>query len=88
MLKAGEIKGKPVDSAPGNHAKIMIIDGNTYVVGSDNLYPGFLSEFNYVVEGEDTVNDMVNNYWKKLWLYSGPHCANTHCGKTEAAHKP
>jgi phosphatidylserine/phosphatidylglycerophosphate/cardiolipin synthase-like enzyme len=27
-----------VPSAPGNHAKIMIIDDEVYVVGSDNLY--------------------------------------------------
>lgn len=73
VLKAGEFKGKPVDSAPGNHAKIMIIDETTYVVGSDNLYPGFLSEFNYLVEGKDAVDDMINTYWENLWLFSGPN---------------
>ncbi|SFD34763.1 phospholipase [Pseudoalteromonas denitrificans] len=87
VLKAGGFKGKPVDSAPGNHAKIMIIDNETYVVGSDNLYPGFLSEFSYLIEGQAAVDDMVKSYWTKLWHYSGPHCANTHCKKANPAHK-
>lgn len=62
-----------VASAPGNHAKIMIIDDQVYVVGSDNLYPGFLSEIDYLVEGADAVNEMINAYWNPLWKYSGPH---------------
>lgn len=61
-----------VPSAPGNHAKIMIIDDELYVVGSDNLYPGNLSEFNYLVEGE-AVKELLETYWLPLWKYSGPH---------------
>jgi len=62
-----------VESAPGNHAKIMIVDDEVYVVGSDNLYPGFLSEVDYIVEGKDAVNELINSYWNPLWQYSGPH---------------
>ena len=62
-----------VKSAPGNHAKIMIVDDEVYVVGSDNLYPGFLSEVNYLVEGADAVNELITSYWNPLWQYSGPH---------------
>lgn len=61
-----------VESAPGNHAKIMIVDDEVYVVGSDNLYPGALSEFNYLVEGE-AVNDLLTTYWNPLWNYSKWH---------------
>ena len=61
-----------VPSAPGNHAKIMIIDDEAYVIGSDNLYPGFLSEFDYLVEGVAAVNRMLDDYWTPLWRYSGP----------------
>jgi hypothetical protein len=50
---------KKVPSAPGNHAKIMIVDDELYVVGSDNLYPGSLSEFNYLVEGEQVVKELT-----------------------------
>lgn len=50
-----------------------------YVVGSDNLYPGLLSEFNYLIEGEDAVNDLLQSYWRPLWQYSGPHCVNPVC---------
>jgi phosphatidylserine/phosphatidylglycerophosphate/cardiolipin synthase-like enzyme len=62
-----------VPSAPGNHAKIMIADDELYVVGSDNLYPGSLSEFNYLVEGEKAVKELLESYWTPLWRYSGPH---------------
>ena len=65
-----------VPSAPGNHAKIMIVDDDLYVVGSDNLYPGSLSEFNYLVEGADAVNELLKSYWGPLWKYSGPHNVN------------
>ena len=68
-----------VPSAPGNHAKIMIIDDELYVVGSDNLYPGSLSEFNYLVEGEDAVKELLKSYWGPLWRYSGQHCVNPAC---------
>jgi len=67
---------KKVPSAPGNHAKIMIVDDEAYVLGSDNLYPGFLSEFDYLVEGADAVNTLLSSYWAPLWKYSGPHRIN------------
>lgn len=62
-----------VPSAPGNHAKITIIDDAAYVIGSDNLYPGNLSEFNYLVEGADAVNELIKSYWEPLWKYAGAH---------------
>jgi hypothetical protein len=70
---------KKVPSAPGNHAKLTIIDDEAYVVGSDNLYPGFLSEFNYLIEGAQAVNDLLDSYWHPLWSYSRRHCANPTC---------
>ncbi|MFY0579753.1 hypothetical protein ACN28S_40815 [Cystobacter fuscus] len=72
-------KYKKVPSAPGNHAKIMIVDDESYVVGSDNLYPGFLSEFNYLIEGQEAVGDLLESYWKPLWWHSGQHCVNPAC---------
>lgn len=62
-----------VKSAPGNHAKIMIVDDEVFVIGSDNLYPGFLSEVDYLVEGSDAVNTLITSYWNPLWRYSSPH---------------
>lgn len=59
-----------IESAPGNHAKIMIIDDEVYVVGSDNLYPGYLSEVDYLIEGADAVGELVKSYWEPLWKYS------------------
>lgn len=79
VVNASSMIYKKVESAPGNHAKIMIIDDNCYVVGSDNLYPGFLSEFNYLVEGENAINELLNIYWNPLWNYSSKHCVNPSC---------
>lgn len=62
-----------VAPAPGNHAKVTIIDDELYIVGSDNMYPGYLSEFNYLVEGEEAVSTFIKEYWDKLWHYSEPH---------------
>ena len=73
VLNASGYYKDKVPSAPGNHAKIMIVDEEVYVIGSDNLYPGFLSEIDYMVEGADAVNEMLSSYWNKLWQYSGPH---------------
>lgn len=73
VLNASGYLRDKVQSAPGNHAKIMIVDDQVYVVGSDNLYPGFLSEVDYLVEGQDAVNELINSYWNSLWKYSGPH---------------
>ncbi len=73
VVKASGAWYDKVSSAPGNHPKIMIIDDEVYVVGSDNLYPGTLSEFNYLIEGPEAVNAMLESYWTPLWRYSGPH---------------
>ncbi|MEL6494896.1 MAG: phospholipase [Cyanobacteria bacterium J06623_7] len=77
------IKADGVKSAPGNHAKIMIVDDELYVVGSDNLYPGFLSEFNYLIEGDDAVNELIKSYWTPLWDYSEPHDVNRNGKRVE-----
>jgi murine toxin len=73
LIKASGSAYKKVPSAPGNHSKLMIIDDQAYVIGSDNLYPGSLSEFNYLVEGQDAVKELIERYWNPLWKYSSPH---------------
>jgi murine toxin len=59
--------------APGNHAKVFIADDRVYYIGSDNLYPHNLIEFGYLVEGP-SVEDLLKNYWQRVWKYSAPHC--------------
>lgn len=81
MINASGYIYDKVLSAPGNHAKIMIVDDEAFVIGSDNLYPGFLSEFDYLVEGKDAVNKLLESYWEPLWKYSGPHCINVQVSK-------
>ncbi|WP_228554539.1 hypothetical protein [Catenulispora pinisilvae] len=73
VLNASGYVYDKVPSAPGNHSKLMIIDDEAYVVGSDNLYPGSLSEFNYLIEGPEAVGELLKAYWEPLWRYAGPH---------------
>lgn len=73
VLNASGYIYNKVPSAPGNHAKLTIIDDEAYVVGSDNLYPGSLSEFNYLIEGPEAVGELLKAYWQPLWKYAGPH---------------
>lgn len=62
-----------VPAAPVNRAKLMIIDDELYVIESDNLYPGYLEEFNYLVEGKEAVDKLMSSYGEPLWKYSMPH---------------
>ncbi|MBA1203680.1 phospholipase [Pseudomonas capeferrum] len=73
LIKASGLAVPKVPSAPGNHAKVTIIDDTFYVVGSDNMYPGYLAEFNYLIEGEPAVSAFINSYWEPLWRYSEKH---------------
>ena len=58
--------------APGNHAKVYIVDDTCYYIGSDNLYPHNLAEFGFLIEGA-SVKDLLDNYWNYVWKYSSPH---------------
>lgn len=62
--------------APGNHAKITIIDDEVYLIGSDNMYPGYLSEIDLMIEGEEAVQELLESYWNPIWKYSSKHAAN------------
>lgn len=76
LIKGSGFIYPKVPPAPANHAKVTIIDDEVYIVGSDNMYPGYLSEFNYIIEGSDAVTDFVKSYWKHLWHYSSRHLVN------------
>jgi phosphatidylserine/phosphatidylglycerophosphate/cardiolipin synthase-like enzyme len=65
----------------GNHAKVMIVDDTTMVVGSDNHYPSPLAEINFVMEGE-IVDEFVARYWRPLWRYSRPHAVEQWSGES------
>lgn len=76
LVNASGLIYPKVPPAPGNHAKVTIIDDELYVVGSDNMYPGYLSEFNYLIEGQEAVKTFIETYWEPLWKYSGKHAFN------------
>ncbi|MEQ1935189.1 MAG: hypothetical protein ABL962_15115 [Fimbriimonadaceae bacterium] len=80
LLKLRLPDGKP--PAPGNHAKVFMVDGKAYVVGSDNLYPHDLAEFSYLVEGP-AVDEFKTSYWNEVWRYSGKLCVSDCCAAHE-----
>ena len=61
---------------PGSHAKILYVsEGNDdatglVMIGSDNMYPSPLSEFNFVIEGPEAIKAFRQQYWDRLWGYS------------------
>jgi hypothetical protein len=61
---------------PGNHSKVMFVstgeDNATglVMIGSDNMYPSPLSEFSFIIEGEEAITQFRKQYWDKLWGYS------------------
>ena len=67
---------KEAKMGPGNHAKVMVVsrgeDDATglVMIGSDNMYPSPLSEFNFVIEGAEAVRAFRTQYWDNLWGYS------------------
>lgn len=68
--------GEELRFGPGNHAKVMCVsegddDSSALVmIGSDNMYPSPLSEFNFVIEGTEAIRAFRRQYWDRLWGYS------------------
>jgi phosphatidylserine/phosphatidylglycerophosphate/cardiolipin synthase-like enzyme len=65
----------PDPSWPGgvpiaNHAKFWMVDGRTFYVGSDNMYPVNLQEFGYIVDDPKAAQDVTDAYWAPLWRWS------------------
>jgi phosphatidylserine/phosphatidylglycerophosphate/cardiolipin synthase-like enzyme len=67
--------------SPANHAKVYIVDDSLFYVGSDNAYspdsafpnPEGFQEFGYIISGQEETKRFIENYWAKLWSYSGPY---------------
>ena len=65
----------PDPSWPGgvpiaNHAKFWMVDGRTFYIGSDNMYPVNLQEFGYIVDDAKAAQEVSDAYWTPLWQWS------------------
>ncbi|MBN9087073.1 MAG: hypothetical protein J0J01_09210 [Reyranella sp.] len=65
----------PEASWPGgvpiaNHAKFWMVDGRTFYIGSDNMYPVNLQEFGYIVDDPKAAREISAAYWTPLWQWS------------------
>lgn len=60
----------------GMHAKHFIIDDISTYIGSQNLYICDLAEWGVVVDHPDSVNKIMDEYWKPMWevSYTGEDC--------------
>ena len=67
---------KQLGFGPGNHSKVICVsegedDSKAVVlIGSDNMYPSPLSEFSFVIEGQEAIEAFRAQYWDPLWRYS------------------
>ena len=50
-----------------NHGKVWIVDDKVFYVGSDNIYPGYLQEYGYVIGSKTKTTDFIGRYWDPLW---------------------
>ncbi|MBE0362135.1 hypothetical protein PULV_a3939 [Pseudoalteromonas ulvae UL12] len=67
-----EFKELDFDNLTLNHSKFWLIDDTYCYLGSDNIYPGFLQEYGYVlkVNGDNNreVKAAITKYWNSYWL--------------------
>jgi phosphatidylserine/phosphatidylglycerophosphate/cardiolipin synthase-like enzyme len=59
-------RGVPI----ANHAKFWMIDGRTFYIGSDNMYPVNLQEFGYIVDDATAAQQIAEAYWTPVWKWS------------------
>jgi len=52
------------------HAKFWMVDGRTFYIGSDNMYPVNLQEFGYIVDDPKAAQELTDAYWTPLWQWS------------------
>ncbi len=52
------------------HAKLWMIDGRAFYIGSDNMYPVNLQEFGYIVDDTKAARELTDAYWTPLWQWS------------------
>ncbi len=63
--------GQWPDGAPiANHAKLWMVDGRVFYIGSDNMYPVNLQEFGYIVDDARAARELTDAYWTPLWHWS------------------
>jgi phosphatidylserine/phosphatidylglycerophosphate/cardiolipin synthase-like enzyme len=65
----------PDDSWPSGapfatHAKLWMVDGHVFYIGSDNMYPVNLQEFGYIVDDAQAAQALSDAYWTPLWQWS------------------
>jgi phosphatidylserine/phosphatidylglycerophosphate/cardiolipin synthase-like enzyme len=53
-----------------NHAKFWMVDGRTFYIGSDNMYPVNLQEYGYIVDDAQAAREIGDAYWTPLWQWS------------------
>jgi phosphatidylserine/phosphatidylglycerophosphate/cardiolipin synthase-like enzyme len=56
--------------APGNHAKLVLVDDVAFHIGSQNLYPAGLTEYSLIVDDANAAATLAATYWQPLWANS------------------
>lgn len=56
--------------APGNHAKLVLVDDVAFHIGSQNLYPAGLTEYGFIVDDAAAATALDASYWQPLWASS------------------
>ena len=60
----------PAFNKIAQHNKLGMVDNCAIWVGSDNLYPFWLSEYNLLVENRSVARTFKSQFADRLWLHS------------------
>ena len=69
-LRIGDEPTWPDGAGFANHAKFIHVDDQVFSVGSNNMYPASLQEFDLVVDDETAAQQVRTAYLDPLWEWS------------------
>ena len=78
LYRLGPYASWPGGAATANHAKLWMVDGWAFYIGSDRMYPVNLQEFGYVVDDRQAAQELVEAYWTPLWRWSSRAAVSGH----------
>jgi phosphatidylserine/phosphatidylglycerophosphate/cardiolipin synthase-like enzyme len=69
-LQIGTAPVWPNDKGFANHAKFIHVDDQVFSVGSNNMYPASLQEYDLIVDDETAAQQVREAYLDPLWEWS------------------
>lgn len=69
-LRSSAAETWPSGGTLGNHAKVIMVDGLAFYVGSQNAYAANLTEFGYIVDDAEATKTFIDSYLGNVEKFS------------------